>query len=180
MTLSSTIEALLYYSDAPLTVRELITLTDSTEIEVEQALHELHLDLANRGVRLLIHDGKVTLVTAPEANVAISKLRDAEEEVKNLSQASLETLTVIAYYAPITKPDLDYLRGVNCAAILRTLRVRGLIERRVQDKEHVYVLSADALRHLGITHQRDLPAYEDTRQKFADFLAARDTSPFTD
>lgn len=84
-----------------------------------------------------------------------------DEMAGELTKAQLETLTVVAYRSPVTRPELEQIRGVNCAVILRNLLVRGLIE----EKEHathpipVYTLSLEAMRHLGMTSTTELPQY---------------------
>ena len=80
-----------------------------------------------------------------------------------MTQPSLETLTIIAYRGPITKPEIEQIRGVNCSLILRNLLIRGLIEEK-EDKQRLqntYTISFDFLRHLGADRVEELPQYSD-------------------
>ena len=78
-----------------------------------------------------------------------------------LTRPSIETLTIIAYRGPITKPEIEQIRGVNCSLILRNLLMRGLVEESesVERLQPVYAISADFLRHLGLHAISDLPDY---------------------
>jgi segregation and condensation protein B len=101
------------------------------------------------------------MVTSPETSEFIKKyIKD--ETTGDLSRPSLETLTIIAYRGPISKTDLDRIRGVNCALILRNLLVRGLIESKDdKDSEEVfYNASLEFLKFLGVNRVDELPDYE--------------------
>jgi len=79
-----------------------------------------------------------------------------------LTRPQLETLTVVAYCGPITKPELEQLRGVNCALILRNLMMRGLV-KEVEDVTNflpTFEVTMDYLRHLGINSLNELPDYD--------------------
>ena len=80
-----------------------------------------------------------------------------------LTRPSLETLTIIAYRGPITKPEIEQIRGINCSLILRNLALRGLIEEAddAARLQPVYTVSVKFLRHLGIHAASELPQYED-------------------
>ena len=113
------------------------------------------------GIHLLEHDGKLQFVTNPEAS------SDAEAFLKKqasgpLTRASLETLTVIAYRGPITRPEIEQIRGINCGIILRNLLIRGYIDEK-QNKEKlqpVYSVSMKFIQKLGLKSIEDLPEYE--------------------
>ena len=97
---------------------------------------------------------------AENTDVVEGFIRD--EIAGELTRAQLETLTVIAYRGPITRPELEQIRGVNCAIIVRNLLMRGLLDERdaVQKLLPVYTVSVEALRHLGVDSVRELPQYE--------------------
>jgi len=121
----------------------------------------------------IIKDGlKYQMVSAPEnAKVVQEFIKD--ETTGELTRPSLEALTIIAYRGPISKIDLDRIRGVNCALIIRNLLLRGLIEAKTDSKkkETYYSVSFDFIRFLGINNIVDLPDYkklneDDTLDKF--------------
>ena len=84
-----------------------------------------------------------------------------------LTPASLETLAIIAYLGPCNRALIEYVRGVNSTFILRSLMIRGLVERKPDPKRmntFLYQVSFDFLRHMGLTRQGDLPDYEKYRK----------------
>lgn len=111
------------------------------------------------GIHILTIGEEVVMGTNPaHADVIEGFVKD--EVAGELTKAQLETLTVIAYRGPVTRPELEHIRGVNCALILRNLLLRGLIEEK--DSEAVlptFTLSFEALRHLGIRDVGELSEY---------------------
>ncbi|MEK7537609.1 MAG: SMC-Scp complex subunit ScpB, partial [Patescibacteria group bacterium] len=85
-----------------------------------------------------------------------------EEQAGELTRPALETLTIVAYRGPISKIQLDTIRGVNCSLILRHLMIKGLVEaKHAKDKyQTTYRVSADFVRFLGLTDITQLPDYE--------------------
>jgi len=160
MNLKSTIEALLFVSDRPLTKKELAKLSKAKTNEVESALNELKDDCEknNRGIVILINDDKVQIATSPEASAAIKEFLDFEVK-EDLTPAAIETLSIISYRGPISKEDLDNIRGVNCSVILRHLLVKGLAEEKSEGDKKNYNLSFDFIRWLGLKGQSELPSY---------------------
>ncbi|MBI4133004.1 SMC-Scp complex subunit ScpB [Candidatus Uhrbacteria bacterium] len=161
--LSTKLEALLFASDKPLGIKKLADFLDVKPAAIEEALQTLSERLASResGVRLVRTGSEVQMMTSPE----LSKLvRDflKDELTGELTKPQLETLTVIAYRQPITKPELEQIRGVNCSLIIRNLLMRGLVEtEEVREKfGPVYRVTHDFLRFLGLTDVRALPDYE--------------------
>lgn len=161
--LRSKIESLLFISAKPMSVRQLADVTKKKDKEVEEAGNELVEDYKkeNRGVQIIKNGKKFQMVSSPEnARVVQEFIKD--ETGGELSRPSLEALTVIAYRGPISKIDLDRIRGVNCALILRNLLLRGLVESRTDSakKETYYTVTFDFIRFLGINDVRELPDYE--------------------
>jgi segregation and condensation protein B len=137
------------------------------ESDVEKSLKELANDYAqnNRGLRLVFFDNKVQLVIAPESREAMEKLVKSEFE-EELSQASLETLAIIAYKGPVSRVAIENLRGVNCSFILQSLAIRGLIDKRNNPKDgrsYIYNVTFDFLKHLGLNQIEDLPNYNELK-----------------
>jgi segregation and condensation protein B len=117
--------------------------------------------LAGRGLALVETEEELELRTAPDASGAVKKLRESELS-RDLGKASLETLAMIVYRGGATRGEIDWVRGVNSGAAIRTLMLRGLIERTedANDKRRArYQATVDALAHLGVSRREDLPRY---------------------
>ena len=129
--------------------------------EINQAIEKLKENLQDRGVVLLETEDEVTLGTSPELSRLIEDLQK-EELNKDLSKASLETLSIILYKNSASRAEIDYVRGVNSSFILRALSVRGLVERTMDPKDnrrYIYKPSFDLLSFMGIKSVTDLPDY---------------------
>lgn len=175
--LSRQLEAILFYHTEPIAVRKLAALTNTTEEQTRAALRDLEDCLAGRGVCVVVQDDRVMFATAPEYSSLIAALAKEELEAP-LSKASLETLAVVLYRHPVAKPEVDYIRGVNSGFILRSLLVRGLIEREphaVDRRMYVYKPSFELLRFLGIENLQKLPDYGKQRDALEKFFAERET-----
>ena len=163
MSLLSQIESILFVAPKPLTVKQIVKATQKNVIEVEEALETLKMkyNQDDQGIHILCEAGQFQMATNPD-NSDVVDLFVKDEVSGELTKAQLETLTVIAYRGPITKPELEQIRGVNCTLILRNLQMRGLTEEGdTQDKIlPVYSLSVEALRHLGVISASELPDYE--------------------
>jgi segregation and condensation protein B len=173
--LARSIESLLFYFAEPIRVTELAKILKRERVEVDAALAELRNSLSDRGIRLMEHAGEVSLVTAPSAAPLIEAVVK-EELSKDLSRASLETLSVVLYRGPITRSEIDHIRGVNSTFILRTLMVRGLVEKLDNPKDqrsYLYRATSDTLRFMGVTRTEELPRFEETRDKIEQIMAMR-------
>ncbi|MDQ5952095.1 MAG: segregation and condensation protein [Patescibacteria group bacterium] len=162
MNLLASIEACLFVATKPISVKELIKVTGANDVDVLSALDELTRlrNVEGSGVHVLSLDGTVQLVTNPESAEVVARL--AKDEVApELTRPSLEALTIIAYRGPVTKPEIEAIRGVNCSLILRNLLMRGLIEERddAAKLQSVFSLSPDALRFMGLHSKEELPDY---------------------
>lgn len=125
--LALTLEALLFAAGRPVTTAELASATDCRRSDVLAALKELQAELARRGVRLQEHSGEWQMVSAPEAARAVEKLLGLPVAPR-LSQAALETLSIVAYRQPVTRAQIEAIRGVDCSGVINSLLSRGLIE----------------------------------------------------
>ena len=113
------------------------------------------------GVQLVQAGNELQMTTNPDVAEIIKKfLKD--DITGELTPASLETLTVVAYRGPITKPELEQIRGVNCSLIIRNLLIRGLItfETNKNSGQNSYEVTIDFLKHLGLNNVKELPDYE--------------------
>ncbi|TSC62401.1 MAG: segregation and condensation protein B [Parcubacteria group bacterium Gr01-1014_48] len=167
MTLDALIEAILFYKGEPTALSVLATITKEPEEHVERALIALEGKLQGRGIALIRHDHSVMLVTAGAAAQTI-ELMQKDELSRDLSKAALETLTIILYRGPISRPQIDYIRGVNSQFILRALLVRGLVEKTPDSQNSRTVLyqgTTELMGHMGISRFEDLPEYAGVREK---------------
>lgn len=184
-SLKNNLEAVLFISPRPLSVRRLASILEADEKTVQECLSELVQDYAARhgGVIIAEHEGDVQMATSASAAPLVQKfLKD--ETTGELTKPSLEALTIIAYRGPITRSDLEKIRGVNCSIILRNLMMRGLVEAREDKKKLVtyYTISMDFLRFLGLGHVSELPEYAALRgaEVVQQFLSQEESSGGTD
>lgn len=162
MTLAPKIEAILFIVAKPLSIGKLAEFLKADKKDVEAAVAEIQnrLDTKESGMRLVRSGSEVQMMTSPDYTKLV---RDfvKDEVTGELTKPQLETLTVIAYRQPITKPELEQIRGINCSLILRNLMMRGLIE--VEESSGLgatYRVSHEFLKFLGIDDVQKLPDYE--------------------
>lgn len=161
MEIQAQIEAILFISARPMSVKKLSVLLAVGEDDIKKACEELFADYSRRtgGLRIARNGDDFQMVTAGNVSEVIKKFIK-DETTGELSRPSLETLTIIAYRGPVSKTDLDKIRGVNCSLILRNLLVRGLVEAKEKGEEAYYSASLDLLKFLGIASASELPDYE--------------------
>ena len=163
MSLLSNIESILFVASQPLTYKKIAKALNKQPADIEQAVETLMMkyNRDDSGIHLIVSDNHVQMGTNPNNAEAIDGFVK-DEVVGELTKAQLETLTVVAYQSPITRPELEEIRGVNCSVILRNLLIRGLIvESASKDALYAsYSLSVEALAHLGISSVTELPEYE--------------------
>ena len=167
MTLDAKIEAILFFKGEPISLKNLATLTGVKESEVKEAITLLENKLVDRGVKLVFKENEVMLATAPEASELITRITK-EELSRDLGRAGLETLSIILYRGPVSRKEIDYIRGVNSAFIVRNLLIRGLVERVTSNKDErvfLYKPTLDLISYLGITRVEDLQEYADVRKE---------------
>ncbi len=167
MNLKSKIESLLFISAKPMSIKQLAGVIKSEVKEIESAGDELLEDYKknNQGIQVIKDGSKYQMVSSAD-NAKIVQQFIKNETSGELTRPSLEALTIIAYRGPISKIDLDRIRGVNCALILRNLLIRGLIEAKFEQKKKntYYTVSFDFIRFLGLNQVKDLPDYERLNQ----------------
>lgn len=167
MNLQSQIESLLFVSIKPVPLKDLAAAVGADQAEVKEALDKLAQSYRDSGSgwELINSHGQYQLASAGE-NAALVKEFLKSEMSGELSQPSLEALTIIAYRGPISKLELEKIRGVNCSLIIRNLLLRGLIEEKFEKakNENYYQTTADFIRFLGIGSLEELPDYQKLRQ----------------
>jgi segregation and condensation protein B len=160
ISLEARLEALLYVSPSPVTVGHLANALHVSNRRVTKALEILAAEYQQRGLRLQFHQAEVQLTTAPELAADIERFLHLER-VTRLTRAALEVLAIIAYQQPVTRPQIDSIRGVNSDSVLRTLLRHGMIEDVGRSdgpgRPILYKTTAEFLQHFGLTTLHELP-----------------------
>lgn len=160
LPLSVKLEALLFVAPEPVTTGQLATALDVAPSVVERGLNELDASLSNRGLRLQRHGGRFQLTTAPQLAALIERFLGLEATT-HLSRAALETLAIIAYQQPVTRPQIDAIRGVNSDSMMKSLLHKGLIlESGRADgpgRPILYSTSPEFLQHFGLNSILEMP-----------------------
>lgn len=161
------IEALLFVSEKPLLIEQVKGVLDGMETDkIRDTLLELRSDYekSERGLRIVEIAGGFQIVTSPEAAETLKKfykLRDAQR----LSKSALETLAIIAYKQPVTRLDIESLRGVNVDGMIRSLMEKNLIRiagrKDVIGRPFVYSTTKQFLEYFGLASLADLPKVEE-------------------
>ncbi len=159
ITPPAALHALLFAEGGPAPKKQLAKLLGLKDEELALVLASLTDSLKGSGVTIVETETEAELRTAPEASDIVKKLRE-NELARDLGKGSLETLAVIAYQSGASRSEVDWVRGVNSSASLRTLLMRGLVvgHEDPSDKRRIrYRLTTEALAHLGIANAADLP-----------------------
>ncbi len=163
MELRYLIESLLFISGKPLSAQKLADILKQQHADIVTAAQELmeEYNTADRGVHIQKVGQSYQMATSPKYSSVIKEFIKSEQ-TGELTKPALETLTIIAYRGPITKAELEQIRGVNCSLIIRNLLIRGLVEAK-EDKEKmatVYLITFDFLQFLGMDRVSQLPDYD--------------------
>jgi len=160
LPLSMKLEALLFVAAEPVTTAQLATALDVAPSVIERGLNELDASLSVRGLRLQRHTGRVQLTTAPQLAELVERFLGLEATT-HLSRAALETLAIIAYQQPVTRPHIDAIRGVNSDSMLKSLLNKGLIlESGRADgpgRPFLYSTTPEFLQHFGLNSILEMP-----------------------
>ncbi|MBI2053591.1 MAG: SMC-Scp complex subunit ScpB [Candidatus Sungbacteria bacterium] len=161
--LPAILESILFVHGEPMSLDRMCAIADAEPDAVRSALAVLGKSYEGRGLILIEKDGSWQLGSHPAHTQYVEALARGEFG-DALSRAALETLAVVAYKGPISRANLEYIRGVNSSFTLRALLMRGLIERVDNPKDaraHLYRTSIDFLKHLGLARMEDLPRYRE-------------------
>ena len=143
-----------------ISITQIANALDSSAREVEKSLEELDRLFVNRGIRLQRVSRSVQLITAPEISADVQRFLDLEE-TSRLSRAALEVLAIVAYQEPVTRPQIDAVRGVNSDSVMRTLLRHGLVDEVGRTdgpgRPFIYATTSDFLSHFGLTSIEELP-----------------------
>jgi segregation and condensation protein B len=167
MEIDKKIEGLLFAKAEPIKIEQLVKWLEVTTEEVLSGIQILDEKLKERGIRLIHKADEVTLATAPELSQLIEKIRK-EELTKDIGRAGLETLSIVLYKGPVSRREVDYIRGVNSGFILRHLTERGLVEKVTNPKDErifLYKPTIELLAYLGISRIEELPEFLETKKE---------------
>lgn len=159
------IEAMLFVSGEPLSLRDIAVNIEITPKFTEEILGEMMLEfeVSNRGIKLIIVNGKYQLVTKGNYSEYIERLLNKNRR-QSLSQASLESLSIIAYKQPITRVDIDEIRGVKSDSAIQRLIERELISEvgrlEVIGRPILYGTTDEFLRQFGLAGLDELPSLD--------------------
>ncbi len=170
MKLEQKIEAVLLFKNEPVTLAELSKLLNVPRENLQLTISNLQKEYSNRGIVLVINDDEVSLGTNPNLSALIESIQK-EELSRELGRAGLETLAIILYKGPISRREIDHIRGVNSSFILRSLLIRGLTERTEgTERSYSYKPTLKLLEYLGVTSCEDLPDYQNAFKKIEEFV----------
>jgi len=158
--IKNVLESLLLVAGRPMKIAELANFAGVSEEEVLKALEELVSVFSDRGINLIKLAHGYQLVTNPDNSEYVSRLLDAPKETY-LTAPSLETLAIIAYKQPVTRAEVDAIRGVTSDSSIDTLLRRNMIEEKGRSdavgRPIIYGTSEEFLKHFGLTDLSALP-----------------------
>ncbi|MDP2924575.1 MAG: SMC-Scp complex subunit ScpB [Candidatus Omnitrophota bacterium] len=166
MNIKSIIESLLFVNERPMELAELCEIINIEKKEIENALEELITEYGQRncGICIVKVAGGYQMCSAP-ANEPWIKEMYRERGKQKLSVASLETLAIIAYKQPITRMEIESIRGVNIDGVAKHLTDLGLIKiegrKEVPGRPFLYITTRKFLEYFGLNTLKDLPRLED-------------------
>jgi len=160
--LISILEALLFVSGRPLRAKDLAKILELPEAEIKTALESLTVKRKEGGIILLENNGEYQLSTNSKYSTQVKNFLNAELREK-LTDATVEVLAIIAYRQPISKAELEAIRGVNSQYSIRNLLMRGLVEKIPNPNDarsFLYQTTTEFLMHLGMNSVKELPEFE--------------------
>jgi segregation and condensation protein B len=162
--LGACLEVLLFVAAGPVSIGQLAEALDRKPVEIEQALKDLALGYAQRGaLAIQWHAGKVQLTTSPQMASLVERFLGLEATTR-LSRAALESLAIIAYRQPLTRPGIDAIRGVSSDGVLKSLLSKGLIQEAGRaegpGRPILYETTSDFLQYFGLSSLDELPPFE--------------------
>jgi len=161
------LEALLFVAPGEISPSQLASVLDLPLSQIERGLSELEMlytqEGPNRGLRLQRYRGRVQLTTAPEIAGYIERFLGLETSSR-LSRAALETLAIVLYRQPVTRPYIDSIRGVNSDGVLKSLLLKGLVQEvgraEAPGRPILYSATSECLQYFGLSSLAELPALE--------------------
>jgi len=161
--LKTSLEAVLFVAPVAVSLSQLATALETTEAEVEKGIKELAEDYQERGLRIQRHAGRIQLTTAPEVGESVERFLGLEI-TSYLSQAALEALSIVSYEQPVTRPQIDAIRGVNSDGVMKSLLHKGLIQdigrAEGPGRPILYATTPEFLQQFGLNSLDELPPLE--------------------
>lgn len=161
--LEKQIQAILFYEARPMSYKKLANLLNKKEEEITEALENLEKSLADSSLTLMKKEGEVLLAIHKDYSEIIDNIKK-EELNRDLSKASLETLSIILYKSGASRSEIDFIRGVNSSFTLRALMIRGLVEKVASEEDSrkfIYKPTFDLLAFMGVKEVGELPNYNE-------------------
>jgi segregation and condensation protein B len=173
---ASAMEAILFIFGEAVDKKKLAGTLKVEESEIEQAAELISQKLSDdsSGIVLMDSGGKYMLATKPQHAALLEKFI-TEDLKEDLTPAALETLSIVAYFGPAVRAQIDYLRGVNSSFILRSLLIRGLLNRKTKGNAYEYEVSFDFLKYMGVDNVSRLPQYQEHQKLKEQFFAPRES-----
>lgn len=157
------VESILLVAEKPVTAKELATTTGVVVAEIKKVLAELIEDYKDRGIKITKKDELYSMVTDPECAEVVSRFLN-EELRHDLSDAAIETLSIVTYKQPITRVEIEDIRGVSSDQIVRNLMVRGLIaeigRKETPGRPILYGTTMEFLQFFGLTDESQIPKFD--------------------
>lgn len=158
------IEALLFVAGEPVTLEQLMRTLEVERELVEEALRSLAQEYEGQGLRIQREGDGAQMVTAPDCAGYVERFLGLQFS-GTLSTAALETLAIVAYRQPITRAQVEEIRGVNCEGVLRNLMARGLVEGLGRldraGRPILYGTTFEFLQYFGLSDLKELPKVEE-------------------
>lgn len=177
------IESILLVAEKPVATKELSTCTGAMSSEVQKALTELIDEYKNRGIKIIKKGEYFSLVTDPENAEAVSKYLN-EELRHDLSEAAIETLSIITYKQPVTRIEIEEIRGVQSDQILRNLLIRGLVtevgRKEAPGRPILYGTTMEFMQYFGFEDEGQIPKLEMPAEQTEDLFQNVDTITITE
>ena len=168
LDLKNKIEALIFLSKEPLSIDELSKYFKLEKQQIEEAVNELKEDKKNTGINLKIDKEILSFVTNPSCGEEIKNFFHPEMKIKKLSKSTMETLAIIAYKGPITKGEIEVIRGVSAEKAISNLLEKNLIyisgKKKSIGTPNIYNVTEDFYSYLNIDKEENLPGYEEFRK----------------
>ena len=168
LDLKNKIEALIFLSKEPLSIDELSKYFKLEKQQIEEAVDELKEDKKNTGINLKTDKEILSFVTNPSCGEEIKNFFHPEMKIKKLSKSTMETLAIIAYKGPITKGEIEVIRGVSAEKAISNLLEKNLIyisgKKKSIGTPNIYNVTEDFYSYLNIDKEENLPGYEEFRK----------------
>lgn len=162
--IKSIIESILLVAEKPVSIKELATVTAVQMSEIQKASSELIESYKGKGIRIIKKGDLLHIVSSPENSDYIAKYLN-EELRSDISKAALETLAIITYKQPVTRSEVEEIRGVNSDYLVRNLMIRGLVgevgRKEAVGKPILYGTTVEFLQHFGLENEDQLPNIDD-------------------